>query len=158
MTVDVEILTDSSSESSEMEGGRDSGAIGGDEDTDVGSPVVLDPKKRKRYLKSKERTQRTNHKIEFKLSVLDEHHRGDKICALAEKYKIPSNTISTWKKQEDKLRAMMRSGRDVGEHTRDRLSHYPEVDAALLTWFTNQREVHPDVALSGDIIAECARQ
>ena len=164
MRLNLEIISEGAESPPEMDtdtesSGRESG-VNGDDDSDPN--VTLNKKeqaKRKRYLKSKERNKsRCNHAIEYKLSILDELKRGAKLATVCKQNNLSHGTVCGWKKNELKWRALLQSGRDGYKQHRERNSYFPEVDAALLKWFSNQRAVNPTVSLSGDVMMEAAKQ
>jgi len=157
VSVRVDTLHDSLSED---DMGESPGKSGASADGESDAADILDDlqKRRKRYLKTKERGKRFNHSIDFKLQVLDTLQRGAKVKDVSAKFNIPSSTLSDWRRSEPRLRALARSGRDIMRGHRDRLSNYPQLDETLLRWFANQRECYPDAVLQTEVILQCAKQ
>ena len=162
MSVEVEIesIVEGEEMESEVESGKESAKDSGGQSADAESDAEVSKlhKKTKRYLAKKQRTKRLNHTIEFKLEVLDALNRGAKTKQVCEQFKIPSSTLSDWRRSENKLRALSKAGRDIKRGHRDRVSQYPLVDGAMLMWFANQRECHPDVVINTEMLIQASIQ
>lgn len=164
MSVQVEVESiqevDAEEMESDIESGRESPRDSGGASADAESDAEINKLKckTKRYLKSKQRTKRLNHTIEFKLEVLDALQRGAKPKVLCEQFKIPSSTLSDWRRQENKLRALSKAGRDIKRGHRDRVSQFPLIDGAMLMWFSNQRECHPDACINTEMLIQASIQ
>ena len=159
MQLEISICSDSDEMSDgARESGQDSGGNADSECSDGQQFLQTVKEKKKRYLKAKDRDKRLSHTIEFKLLCLDALKKGLSAKQVCNEFKIPSSTLSDWKRAETRLRALARSGRDIQKAQRDRGSNFPQLDECLLAWFANQRECHPTLNHQTDVILECARQ
>jgi len=159
MQVEISLFSESDMDSGkEKESGQDSGG-NADSECSEGQQFLQTVKaKKKRYLKAKERDKRLSHTIEFKLICLDALKKGLTATQVAKEFNIPTSTLSDWRRNEPRLRALARSGRDIQKAQRDRTSNFPQLDECLLAWFANQRECHPTNVLQTETILQCARQ
>ena len=54
---------------------------------------------------------------------------------IAEAFGVPQNTLSTWLKNKEAIKAKFLSGELEPERKNARTSNFPEVETALLRWF-----------------------
>ena len=71
---------------------------------------------------------------------------------VAAQYKVPPNTLSTWIKNKEIVKAF--EGRDSHSQRKQRAGNHDAVDKALYKWFTKVRE--EGVPISGGILKEKA--
>lgn len=96
------------------------------------------PSQASRSTPSTPKRKRRAFSVEFKTKVLRLHlYEHQKINALAEQFDLPQNTISTWKKQADKL--FKEAGSSTPKRKRIRLSPYKDIELALLYWLKDMR-------------------
>ena len=86
--------------------------------------------------------------LETKYQAISEAERGGSKKAVAEKFGIPPNTLSTWIKNSEKIKAQYWGG--GSERKKVRLCEYPDIEDALTTWFKAARA--ENIAISGPII------
>ncbi len=158
MKVEIVFESDSDGMASDKESGADSGGNADSECSDGKALLGTVKEKKKRYLTTRDRDRRLGHTIEFKLLCIDMLKKGLTAKQVAAEFKIPTSTLSDWKRAEQRLRAIARSGRDIQKAQRDRTSNYPQLDECLLAWFANQRECHPTNVIQTEVILTCARQ
>ena len=74
--------------------------------------------------------------LETKYEAIMEVERGSKTKKqIAEQFNIPSCTLSSWLKKRDQIKTTFLAG-DIGPNRKKvRSAKFPEVEAALLTWF-----------------------
>ena len=114
----------------------------------TGSPAPTPKKGVKRKLDTKT--------YETKYDAIMEVERGSlSKKQIAEKFGISSSTLSTWLKNAESIRQKVTSGEVGPQRKRDRTAKFPEVEDALLKWFTNART--QSVAISGEMMREKAR-
>ena len=94
---------------------------------------------------------RNTHSLEFKSSILRRHlYKKEKINDLAKEFDIPQNTISTWKKQADKI------FKDAADSTpnrkRMRVSPYRDIELGLLYWLKDMRSKEVPPPLDGQTL------
>ena len=89
-----------------------------------------------------------------KCNILREIEKGMTNKEASEKYGVPRNTISTWKKKSEKLFNSL----EKSSHTIKKLRgcDYEEVDQALYKWFVLQRS--QNVPIDGALLKEKAMQ
>ena len=74
--------------------------------------------------------------------------------AVAEKCKIPRNTLSTWLASNKKIKIAFESGKTNSKRKNMKPSQYEEIDKALYTWFLSVRNT--DITINGSILKEKA--
>ena len=83
----------------------------------------------------------------IKNEILDRLQKGEKGSALAKEYKIPANTISTWKKNKDAIKSKIDSGIKL-DNKRSRNMKMKLVEEALILWFQDVRSRSRPVPVS----------
>lgn len=98
--------------------------------------------------RKREHTEKT---LKVKYEALLELEKGASNKAVADRFGIPKNTLSTWKKNKDKIMQAYHGG-----HVAKRVKPetYELVNKALLKWFTTMRS--ENVPISGPILKEKA--
>ena len=87
---------------------------------------------------SKPKRQHTDRTIKEKLEILRKLDCGIKGVDICKQFNLSQSTLSTWKKQRNKLNDMVDAGKVL--HTkRNRESFLPQVERALHVWFGEMR-------------------
>ena len=89
--------------------------------------------------------------LELKSNILRRAiYNKERIIDLAKEFNIPHNTISTWKKQSDKI------FKDASKSSKKRkyihLSKYKDIELALLYWLKDMRSREIPPPLDGNIL------
>ena len=87
---------------------------------------------------SKPKRQHTDRTLKEKIEILNKLDSGVKAIDLCRQFNLSQSTISTWKKQRNKLKGMVDDGK-VLETKRNRESFMPQVERALHLWFCEIR-------------------
>ena len=87
---------------------------------------------------SKPKRQHTNRTLKEKIEILNKLDSGVKAIDLCRQFNLSQSTISTWKKQRNKLKGMVDDGK-VLETKRNHESFMPQVERALHLWFCEIR-------------------
>ena len=104
---------------------------------------------------SKPRTQKSV-SIRDKYNAIMDLQKGMKNNAVAAKYGVPKNTVSTWKKNSAKVIAANNSTSTAPKRRRIRAGQHEDLDTAVLKWFQYVRDRH--VPINGKVIQEKALQ
>ena len=87
--------------------------------------------------------QHTARTLKEKIEILNKLDLGVKAIDLCKEFNLSQSTISTWKKQRNKLKGMVDDGK-VLNIKRNRESFLPQVERALHLWFREMRsKPHP---------------
>lgn len=93
---------------------------------------------------------------ENKYRAILEVEKGAKKKDVAISYGVPANTLSTWIKNKDDIKRKFLDA-DIGsQRKRDRKAKFPELENALMQWFSNARS--QNIPISGEIMKEKAKQ
>lgn len=85
----------------------------------------------------------SDYTLQLKAKVLRRHLDGEKVTFLAREYNVPQNTISTWKKNANKIFEEVTKSVEP-DRKRMRFSEYPDIEKALLYWLKDMRSMdHP---------------
>ena len=87
---------------------------------------------------AKPKRQHTDRTLKEKIEILNKLDCGAKAIDLCKQFNLSQSTISTWKKQRDKLKGMVDDGK-VLDTRRNRESFLPQVERALHLWFSEMR-------------------
>ena len=87
---------------------------------------------------SKPKRQHTDRTLKEKIEILNKLDSGVKAIDLYRQFNLSQSTISTWKKQRNKLKGMVDDGK-VLETKRNHESFMPQVESALHLWFCEIR-------------------
>ena len=87
---------------------------------------------------AKPKRQHTDHTLKEKIEILNKLDSGVKAIDLCKQFNLSQSTISTWKKQRNKLKGMVDDGK-VLKTKRNRESFMPQVERALHLWFCEIR-------------------
>ena len=88
--------------------------------------------------------------VETKYKALCEIDKGAKKTYVAEKLRIPPNTLSTWIKNQNKIKEAYESGECSSKAKKIRAADNPDVEKAINTWITDARA--QNIPLSGEIV------
>lgn len=102
------------------------------------------------------KSKQSSYDLNFKISVIEAVQNGKKCSQVAEEFKIPRSTLSTFLRDKDKIYASIASGSVSSKSKRLRTSKYENLESELPRWFKNVRA--KNVALSGPIIREKAKK
>jgi hypothetical protein len=92
--------------------------------------------------------------VKQKIDILDALKRR-KVADVAKEYHCDRTTIFRIKQKEEELRKSQLSNRNNSK-IRERQSSHPQVDAAMLQWFTKMRE--KNAIITGPLMLEKAAQ
>lgn len=95
---------------------------------------------------------RVDQKLETKYKALVELEKGKSNKEVAQSFGIPPNTLSTWKKNKEKVFEAYKKGN--AKTKRMKSDTYEQVNNAVLKWFTRIRA--ENVPVSGILIKEKA--
>ena len=95
---------------------------------------------------------RVDQKLETKYKALVELEKGKSNKEVAQSFGIPPNTLSTWKKNKEKVFEAYNKGN--AKTKRMKSDTYKQVNNAVLKWFTRIRA--ENVPVSGILIKEKA--
>jgi len=82
--------------------------------------------------------QHTDRTLKEKIEILRKLETGVKAVDVCKEFNLSQSTLSTWKKQRNKLKEMVDAGK-VLNTKRNRDSFLPQVERALHLWFTEMR-------------------
>lgn len=101
--------------------------------------------------RKREEGKRKNVEVELKVTILKRHlYNKEKVVALAKEFDIPANTISTWKKQADKL---LKEVSDCApKRKRMRTSPFKDIELAMLYWLKEMRSKPIPPPISSSIL------
>ena len=102
------------------------------------------------------RSKQSSYDINFKISVIEAINSGKKCSVVAEEFKIPRSTVSTFLRDKDKIYSSVASGSVSIKTKRLRIAKYENLEKELLSWFKNARE--KSVSLSGPIVKIKAKE
>ena len=88
--------------------------------------------------------------INDKYTAILEVEKGQKKIIVAQKYDIPHNTLSTWMKNAESIKAAYESGSTASKVKRMRKAAYDDVEEATLLWFEQARA--RNISISGPIL------
>ena len=84
---------------------------------------------------------RKDHPLKEKLAVLNKLSNGSKPADLCREYGISHSTISTWKKERERIQSLADKGIDE-KRMRDREPKHPQVVDCLVRWLRDLRANH----------------
>ena len=87
---------------------------------------------------AKPKRQHTDCTLKEKIEILNKLDSGVKAIDLCKQFNLSQSTISTWKKQRNKLKGMVDDGK-VLQTKCNRESFMPQVEKALHLWFCEIR-------------------
>ncbi|XP_034481224.1 tigger transposable element-derived protein 6 [Drosophila innubila] len=94
--------------------------------------------------------------LEDKFKLIKDIESGSKNKEVAEKYGIPSSTVSTILKKRELIVTSMESGTSSGSSKRSKKPAFDRIDKAVLDWFTTARG--QNMTISNGILKEKAME
>ncbi|XP_060072127.1 tigger transposable element-derived protein 6-like [Ylistrum balloti] len=93
---------------------------------------------------------------EIKYQAIIDIENGIKNKAVANKYGVPQNTLSTWVKNKVSIKEKFLAA-DIGSsRKRDKKAKFPELENALIKWFAQVRS--QNIPLSGEVVKLKAKE
>ena len=112
-------------------------------------------KKKDKLSCSKPKHQHTDCMLKEKLDILRKLHFSIKAVDVCKEFNLSQSTLSTWKKQKDKLKEMVDTGK-VLKTKCNRESFLPQVERALHLWFCEIRSKPHPPPLNQQLLAKKA--
>ena len=92
--------------------------------------------------------------LKIKYEALQELEKGKSAKEVAAKFNVPGSTLSTWKKNKEKIYDTFKTS--SLSRQRVKVGAYENVNQALLKWFTSMRE--NNIPINGPLLLEKSRE